>query len=164
MNCLITYYTRTGNTEKVAEKIAEKFDAEREKIIDKKKRTGIIGWIRAGYDAIKGNLTEIEPIKKDPDDYDLILLGTPVWAGRSTPAIKTYIANNKDKFENIAIFTSSGGDGFQDALEEVKKAAGQEPIAMDGFLEKNIEKGIIDPQIDEFTRKIRDKIPQKKES
>jgi len=164
MNCLIAYYTRTGNTEKVAKKIAEKFDADLEKIIDMKKRTGIIGWIRAGYDAIKENLTEIEPIKKDPHNYDLVVLGTPIWAGRATPAIKTYVKSTKDKFKKIAIFTTSGGDGFQDALEEVKKISGKEPIAMDGFLQKKIETGNIDHQIDNFSAKIRDKIPQKEEN
>jgi flavodoxin len=158
MNCLIVYYSRTGNTEKVAKKIATNLDGDLEKIIDKKKRTGIIGWIRAGYDAIKENLTEISPVEKQPNDYDLVLLGTPVWAGHATPAIKTYIKNNKDKFKKIAVFSSSKGDGFQNALEEVRKASGKKPLAMQGFIENEIKENKIDLKIQKFTDEIREQI------
>jgi flavodoxin len=157
MNCLIAYYTRTGNTEKVAKSIAEEFNADLEKIIDKKKRTGIIGWIRAGYDAVRGNLTEIETIEKEPNMYDLIILGTPIWAGNPTPAIKTYILDNKEEFKKIALFSTSKGDNFQDTLDEMETYSDQESVAKQGFIEEKIKDDQIDENLNEFSSKIKEK-------
>lgn len=158
MNCLIAYYTRTGNTEQVAKKIAEEVDADLEKIIDKKKRTGIIGWIRAGYDSVRGNLTEIETIEKEPNKYDLIILGTPIWAGNPTPAIKTYISDNKEAFKKIVLFTTSKGSNFQGALDEMETLSDKETVLKQGFIEKEIKQNQIDIELNEFTSKIKEKI------
>jgi len=85
---------REGHTKLVAEKLAEKFNADLEQLIDKKKRTGPIGFSGAGKDAVAGNLTKLEPLKRNPRNYDIILIGTPSWFGNVTPAARTFIKEN----------------------------------------------------------------------
>jgi flavodoxin len=110
MKSLVVYYTRTGKTRFVAESIAAELGAEIEEIVDLKKREGKIGWIMAGKDASRKNLTEIVQTTKAPQDYDLIVIGTPIWAWSPTPAVRTYIKQNKLSGKRVALFYTSDGD------------------------------------------------------
>jgi flavodoxin len=45
MKTLIVYFSKSGTTKKLAEKLANIFKADIETLIDKKKRSGLIGWL-----------------------------------------------------------------------------------------------------------------------
>lgn len=109
MKNLVVYYTRTGNARFVAETIAAEIGADVEEIVDLKKRSGALGFLSGGSDARRGKKTEIAPTKKSPTDYDLIIVGTPVWAGRPVPAILTYLKKNDLSGKKVAIFFTQGG-------------------------------------------------------
>ena len=81
MKTLVVYYTRTGNTKFAAETIAAELRAEMEEVIDLKKRRGRLAYLPSGRDAIEGKETEIAQTSRNPTDYDLIIIGQPVWAG-----------------------------------------------------------------------------------
>jgi flavodoxin len=107
---LIIYYSRTGNTRFVAEKIAGKLKADIEEVIDRKNRRGTIGWIRAGMDATRRKETEIEETKHSPLEYDLVVLGSPVWNKKIPPAMRTYINKNDLSKKKIAFFNTNYSD------------------------------------------------------
>ncbi|MFH1248895.1 MAG: NAD(P)H-dependent oxidoreductase [archaeon] len=85
MKTLVVYYSRTGTTKKVASEIASILKCGIEEIIDLKNRSGPIGWINAGRDGMKKILSDISRIKKNPADYDLVIIGTPIWGGNVSP-------------------------------------------------------------------------------
>jgi flavodoxin len=126
MRILVAYYSRSGKTEDVAKEIAQTLGADLDKVIDKKNRKGIFGWLSAGRDAMKENLTEIEH-KKNPKDYDLVIVGTPTWASTITPAIRTYLT--KHKFKKIAFFTTASGLDGTETFNKMK-ALSKEPVAI----------------------------------
>ncbi|MDK2849883.1 MAG: hypothetical protein PWR32_550, partial [Candidatus Woesearchaeota archaeon] len=78
MKILVVCYSRTGKTRKIANKIAQSLNADFDEIIDQKPRRGFLGFLKAGYDATLGKTTEIT-FTRNPENYDLIILGTPVW-------------------------------------------------------------------------------------
>ena len=119
MKSLVVYYTRNGNTRFVAETIAAEIGADIEEVVDLKKRSGIFGYLSGGRDAKQGKETEIAPTKKSPADYDLIILGSPIWAGRNAPAITTYLKKNDVSGKKVAFFFSQGGKKPQ-GFEQVK--------------------------------------------
>jgi flavodoxin len=110
MKSLIVYYSRSGNAKYVAETIAAEIGADVEEIVDQKKRSGIAGWLSGGKDAKQGKETEIAPTTKSPAEYDLIVVGTPIWASSITPAIRTYIKKNDFSGKKVAAFFVQGGD------------------------------------------------------
>lgn len=118
MKTLIMYYTRTGNAKFMAETIAAELGADVEEVIDLKKREGKLGWWSAGKDAMGGKETEIAQPKRTPTDYDLLIIGQPVWAGNPTPAIRTYLAKNNLSGKKIALFFSASNLGK--AVERTK--------------------------------------------
>jgi flavodoxin len=110
MKSLVVYYTRTGKTKFVAEAIAAQLGADMEEIVDLKKRGGAIGWINGGKDASRKSLTEIAPTQKAPTDYDLLVIGTPIWAWAPTPAFRTYVSKNSIAGKKVALFYTFDSD------------------------------------------------------
>lgn len=107
MKGIIVYYSKTGNNKKLGEILKEKLNFTSEEIIDKKRREGILGFIVSGYDALFKRLTQIENLKQDIENFEHIIIGTPVWAGNITPAIRTFLVENKDKIKNYSVFSVS---------------------------------------------------------
>lgn len=155
MSILVVYYTRTGNTRQIAKEIASKLNADLEEIIDKAKRSGIIGWLRSGYQAIRERLTEIEEMEKDPKDYDIIILGTPNWAGRLTPAIRTYIKRYSDRFNKLAYFITLGGRKGDELIDSIGEFCGKEPIATMQISQKEVKEDNYKGKISEFIHAIK---------
>ena len=121
MRTLVAYYSRTGNTKFVAEKIAEYLKADLCEVVDKKSRKGKFIILTGGYAAIKEKLTEIE-VTKNVEDYDLVIIGSPVWANKMTPAIRTFIVNNDFSEKDVAFFVTMDSDDPEKALLSIKEA------------------------------------------
>jgi flavodoxin len=79
MKILVVYYSKTGTTRKLAERIAAQLNADVESIVDTKKRSGLIGWLVGGRDGMRKISTTIDPVSKNAADYDLVLIGGPLW-------------------------------------------------------------------------------------
>ena len=58
----------------------------------------------AAGDASRGKETKIGPMNRLPSDYDLIIVGTPIWAWSPTPAIRSYLKNNNLSGKKVALF------------------------------------------------------------
>ncbi|MGD6850911.1 MAG: flavodoxin family protein [Candidatus Bathyarchaeia archaeon] len=113
MKCFVVYYTRTGKTKFVAETVAAELGADLEEIVDLKKREGKLGWIMGGKDASQKKLTDLAPLKRTPADYDLVVVGTPIWAWAPTPAFRTYINQNNLADKKVALFYTFDSDPKQ---------------------------------------------------
>lgn len=154
MKTIIYYFTRTQTTKIAAEKLGEKLGATVEEIKDKTDWSGPIGWIKAGRAAIKGDLVELEEHKNDPANFDLVIIGTPVWAGTMVPAIRTFVSGHKGYFKRVAFFTTQGGEKRQRVFDNLKDLCGQEQAADLMLKTIQVKKGEIDELIDEFVKKL----------
>lgn len=133
---LIVVYSNTGNTLKLAEILSNEFESETLEIKDRRNRKGLIGFLRAGFDAITSNVTIIEDFDYELSEYDLVIIGTPIWAGRLTPAVRTFLIGNSEVLPEVAFFTTHAGGGSSKALLQLEELAGKEPLAC-----LSIEKG-----------------------
>jgi flavodoxin len=136
---LVVCYSRTGNTKKVAEDIAAAINADVEVLIDKKDRSGMMGFLKSGKDASQEKLADIEVVKFDPAKYEMVILGTPIWAGNMAPALRTYITNNKQSFKSISAFTTSGGTKPAKTIEKIETLAGKKSVSTSGFFAGEIK-------------------------
>ncbi|MDD3120070.1 MAG: flavodoxin [Candidatus Gracilibacteria bacterium] len=149
---LVVYYSRTGMTAKVAMEIARVLDCDIEEIIDLKDRSGAMGYLIAGRDALKKELAEIKKIEKNPEDYDLLVIGTPVWAFTMASAIRTYVVENKDKFKNVAFFATQGGEGAQRKFKDLKELTGKTPVFEIQLLTKEVTNGSFKGKLEELLK------------
>lgn len=155
MRLLIVYNTRTNFTKKIAKELAQKLGADIEEIVDLKNRQGALAYLVAGKDATAKKLTKIKPIKKNPKDYDFILIGSPVWVGTMTPAIRTFLRQEKDKIKKFACFVTQGGKRRQKVFDEINKETTEESAANVFFVTKEIAQEKYSEKLDEFARRIK---------
>ena len=152
--CLVVYYSRTGVTRKVAEAIAEMLQCDIEEVVDTKKRGGPIGFVIAGKDAALKKLTVIQPTEKAPASYELVVVGTPVWAGTVSCAMRTYLSQNKDALGKVAFFLTTGGTGVEKTFEHMGELCGKSPLACLSLRTKEVRKGNYLDRVKEFVQKI----------
>ena len=140
MKSLVVYYSRTNITKKLAQDIASKADADVEQIIPKNDYHGKIGYMRGGKDAIQEKIIDLEPLKYDPQDYDVVYLGTPVWAGKSSNPLISYIWQNEGKFSNVKFFITAGSTGFDSTVKQLEKYT-KAPVSTLTVTTKQVKKG-----------------------
>ena len=128
MKTLVVYYSRTGATKEFAEEIAKCFKADLEEIIDLKRRKGAIGWIVSGKDASLKKLTKINELKKDVSKYDLVIIGSPTWAGSVTPAIRTFIHKCKSNLKKVAFYSVRAGPNPGNVIAQMEELSGKKPL------------------------------------
>ncbi len=109
MRTLIIYYSRSGTTRKLAEALATELSADIEEIRCDRYRPGGFRYLRAGYDSVRGNLPPIDMPQKSGSDYDLILIGAPVWTSYPATPVRAFLANMPGLPARIAVFLTHGG-------------------------------------------------------
>jgi len=151
---LVIYYSRTGNTKLVAERIAGKLNADLEEIKDKRERRGIFGFLRSGYEAMAGKPAEIQPSQKNVEGYRLVIVGSPVWVGRLSSPVRAYLSIYGGKIKNIAFFTTCKARSGQ-AFSQME-ALSKPPIATLEVREKEIGSNEYQQKVEGFVEKIRE--------
>lgn len=119
METLIVFYSRTGVTKQVAEFLKNKLDCDLEEIEDVKSRKGVLGYIRSGKEAVKKQIPKIKPTNKNPKDYDLVLVGTPNWAGHISSPVRSYLSNNN--LDKVGFFATGGSDNPANIFKELEE-------------------------------------------
>jgi flavodoxin len=150
MNALVVFYSRTGVTKQVAEALAQSLNCDSEELIDTKKRSGPLGFILAGKDAKAKKLTKLTDIKRDPALYDLVILGTPIWAGTLSSATRTYIVNNQLNFKRVAFFCTNGGGESQQIFADMEALCERRPVSILALQDKEVKAGTFEGKLREF--------------
>lgn len=90
---LCIYYSRTGHTRRAVKEIAEALGAEITAITDDCDRSGWRGYMRCGMDAMKTSTRPLQPFEteKPLGAYKLVIVGSPVWAGRCASPIRALL-------------------------------------------------------------------------
>jgi len=139
MKSLVVYYSRTGYTEKVAQEISKRLNSEVEQIKDFKNRKGFLGFMISGYEAVTKKLVKIADVEKNPKDYDLVIICSPVWAGSISSPIRTYLNNNGKNIQKVA-FVATCDDNPGQIFEQMASLS-CEPIQTFSVQEKEIKQG-----------------------
>ena len=127
MKTAIVYYSMSGNTKYVADKIAEKLGAAIIRIepVKADPDEGAKKFIWGGKSAVMGEKPALQPYEFSVEKYDSIILGTPVWTSNFVPPIRTFIKENPDIHgKKLAVFTCFSGSGADKAIEKMKKYIG----------------------------------------
>lgn len=128
---LIVYYSLEGSTAFLSEELktmlGEGTDILR-LIPDKEPpKKGFLKIMVGGFFAISRKHVTLDPILVDLDDYDTIILASPIWAGTYPPAMGEFLRRYQLKNKTLhLILTSGSGDidkaraGFEEILGEAK--------------------------------------------
>lgn len=152
LRVLVVYYSRTGYTREVATTIANRLGADVEEIRDVRSRRGIFGYWRSAREALKRVSAGIEPAVHVPRDYDIVALGTPVWAGHLCSPMRAYLAARGSELPRVAFFCTQGGSGAPKVLAEMAELTGKTPIATLVATDREIKQRACETALGDFVR------------
>ncbi len=137
MRKIVLYYSLDGNTRFVAGAIAAAAEAELLELRpkDEKVPRGLMKFFWGGRQVMTKQQPELVPLGKNIETYDIIFIGTPVWAWSYAPALATFFSHVTLRNKKIALFCCHGG-GKGKVFEKMKeKLPGNEIIGQIDFIE-----------------------------
>ena len=103
---LIVYYSRSGRTRLLAEKLAALLDADLAEIKERKDRRGALGFIGAACTNILRRpveLTDAPPL----GDHRTVILGTPVWTFGLSAPVRRYVRQTDFSGRTVCAFSTT---------------------------------------------------------
>ena len=128
MKTAIVYYSMSGNTRMVCEQAAQALSAELiciepEKAFPDK---GFKKFLWGGKCAVFKDKPELLPYLFNADEFDRVVIATPVWASNMTPPIRSFVTENQNALKNkrIAVIVCCSGGGAEKAIERIRELIG----------------------------------------
>jgi len=110
MKFAVVYYSFDGNTEFVADEIAKVLKADKFVIKTKNEISNtIMKYAWGGKQALMKKLPEIDDLNFNPENYNKIILASPVWAWTFSPAMRSFMQKHSLKNKEIALLLCHGG-------------------------------------------------------
>lgn len=126
---LVVFYSRTGNTLRVALRLTRLCSADLEVIQDSVCRHGLRGYLRSAYEAKIGKEPRIRELQHDPRDYDVVILATPSWNASVSTPIRAYLSRYSSVLPDVAFIATLRGRGASRTLLQMSALAGKSPLA-----------------------------------
>ena len=111
MKKLVVFYSYTGHTKMIAENIQQKlncdileikpvkpYSTDYQTVVDEEQNNSSVG-----------KTPDIQKIDKNLNDYDEIIIGTPVWWYTIAPVIRTFFTQNDLSNKTIKPFATNAG-------------------------------------------------------
>jgi hypothetical protein len=151
---LIIYYSRSHATQKLAAELVKDLGADVVALQEQRSRAGMMGFMRSLWDASRSVLPPIAPLYIDPSHYDLILLGTPVWAGRAACPMRRFLCDAAHRLPPTAYFCTYGGRGYETTFRDMCALDGKAPIATLAIRRTDLLQGLHTEKLDRFVAKL----------
>jgi flavodoxin len=152
MRVLIAYYSLGGTTKKLATVLASKLGADVDPIYCSEYGGGVMSFLKACYDSITGRLPTVIGTSKAVENYDLVLVGAPIWAGHIATPARAYLKQRKGQFPTVGYFVTYGGSNIERALAEFAEIGGQVPQATLALRTADVVTGNLDQAVASFVR------------
>lgn len=111
MKTLVVYYSYSGNTKSVAKYLANKINAKAVEITTKVAYSSDYDKVveDAKSEIRNGFTPEINSLDVNINDFDTIILGTPVWWYTFAPAVRSFLTKYNLEGKRILPFATNGG-------------------------------------------------------
>lgn len=132
---LVAYYSLTGKTENVARAIADASGGQLYRIEvtksypsdSKERRAELEREIEENY------LPPLAAASVNPENYDIIFLGSPVWANHISQPVKSFLAQYNLTDKRVIPFVTHSGGGKGQSFKDVASLCTGCIVDMDGW-------------------------------
>lgn len=142
---LVAYFSASGITAKVADKLADALGADIYEIRPETPYTkAYLNWMdKRSRSTIEMNDKTIRPAIADQnariDEYNTIFLGFPIWWYVAPTIINTFLESYDFSGKKIILFATSGGSKFGKTVEELKVSVPDSCEIIEGKLLNGIQ-------------------------
>lgn len=123
MKKAVVFYSLSGNTQAAAKEIAEGIGADLIELklvkpfpTEKSKQLAL-----GGMQAMFGMKPAIQELSKNIKEYDVLILGTPIWAGKIAAPVHSFLNKYQILDKIVAVFTFSGGGDNKRCIAKLSK-------------------------------------------
>ena len=123
MKAVIIYFSNSGTTEKLAQKIKKDTQGDLIKIIPEREYGGYIISIfkMIGEKVTKNTRSFINDIP-DLSVYDTVFVGYPIWGGKAPVIVQNFLKCCDLKGKTVIPFSTAGASGIKGSLPGIKEA------------------------------------------
>lgn len=148
---LVLYYSQTGTTESVAKEIQQQLGADIEAIELENPYEGDFNQTiaRCQEEMAKGETPAVKPLKANIADYDIIMLGYPVWFGTYALPIAGLVKAQAFEGKKVVTFCTFGSGGLQSSTANLKTALPKAEV-IEGYGVRTIRVNAIKDEINRF--------------
>lgn len=147
---LVVYYSRSGATERVARELAGKLGADLDVIRPQTDYAGANGFRRGVWHSLTGRMPKVGH-DRDPASYSLVIVGSPVWAGKPSAPARSYLKANRGRIRSLAAFCVSGsGQRYDGVFRAVERLSGCPLAAKMALAERDVRGGAFGPALTAF--------------
>ena len=155
MRTVIIYYSRSGRTQRLAEDVQARFGCGIERIVTQKDFSGFMGFLRIAREAKKEHPFEIQTFRIDPDQLDLVVVGTPIWGGNVSTPVRDILARYKGHLRAVAFLATYGSSDPGPAFKAMEEACGRPPVATLGVSNRRLRNNAYSEDLERFIEAVR---------
>lgn len=96
MKTLVVYYSHDGNTKFISQTMADAIEADVAELKPQKtiNASGVMMFAWGVRQLVSQSEPKLLALDKNPKDYDLIIIGTPVWTYTIAPPVRTFLKHH----------------------------------------------------------------------
>lgn len=112
METLVICYSLEGSTRRIGEVLAKAAGGELREVKPDREipRQGFGKYFIGGMQALFKQTPKISPLNIDLAKYDLVLIGTPTWAGHIAPAMRSWLKHADLSGKKVGLYATCQGD------------------------------------------------------
>lgn len=119
---LFIYYTLSCNGDVVSDYLKEKgYDIRKIETKYKLSRHMFFAMMKGGFHALIGKKAKLINYDNNINDYDEIIIGSPIWNSRLTPPINTVLKETNLENKKVTFILYSGGGIGKKATKKLSK-------------------------------------------
>lgn len=157
-NVLVAYFSATGTTAKVAEKLAAVVGADLFEIKPKYPYSAAdLNWMnKNSRSSIEMNdrrsRPEIADQVEDMGKYDVVFVGFPIWWYREPSIIDTFMEAYDFSSKKVIPFATSGGSGIGDSGKNMHELAPQAEVFLGERFENDVDGNTLQSWASEYLK------------
>jgi flavodoxin len=151
---LIVYYSNTGHTKTIAEELAKAGGWPVAEIREAKPRKGRWGEIRCVIETLIGIKPHIEFTSPSFDSFDLVIIGTPVWAGHVASPVQSFLAKHRSNLNRVAFFCTCAGPNSSAVFDQLHTISGKVPVNTLAITNEEMKSSIYRDKLTAFAKTV----------
>lgn len=124
---LVVFYSRSGTTAAAARRLAECLEADVDEIHPVRPYAGVAGVLRGVFEAARRRRPDITT-GRNPTDYRLVVLGSPVWAGCLAPPMRSWLSAHQHHLPRVSAFCTSGSGMAEPVFRQIRQILGERSL------------------------------------
>lgn len=141
---LVVFYSRTGKTKIAAQGLANKFSCTVEELQSTENREGLLGAFTCVLDQLLDRDDQLLPCNKDMSSYNPIIIAAPIWLGRLSSPVRTFLKQSNLRGKEVYIFLTYNG-----RLTEEKEKTLLDDLTAQGITPRGLYKIITKEKTDD---------------